>query len=259
MPSCWFFAVWTRIVFMKNCSKIGVHLKIPFKNFLYNSNFILQVSEKLRNSHHFQRIFRVEKIRPPRNFLPMSAEFWQNKSVCLEIGAGKGKHAVQFAHQYPEKYLLAIERTQEKFLAMKKRANQVHLPNLKVIHADAIAWITHAVPVASIQKIFILYPNPEPNNPNQRWLNMPFFEFLLSRLQPNGQIILATNIKNYADETEEKAITIWQLPTTRQQVAMRSQRTHFEIKYLARGEICWQLEMIKPQSYRTNFDYYLTE
>lgn len=205
-------------------------------------------------TYHFDRLFQLNKIHAPRDFQPFSAEFWQTKNICLEIGAGKGKHALQFAKSNPDKILIAIERTQEKFLAMQKQANLANLPNLYIIHADAIAWISHAVPPKSINELFILYPNPEPHNANQRWLNMPFFAFLLSRLKDNGRITLASNIQSYIDESFEKAVKVWQLTTTKNQIASNSERTHFEVKYLARGENCWQLDMVKPSGYLTDFD-----
>lgn len=215
---------------------------------------VSQVSQALPQlSHQFSRVFQSDKIRHPRDFVGMSDDFWQQK-VCLEIGAGKGKHALQFATAHPQFKLIAIERTQAKFCAMQKLALSAKLPNLTVIHADAVAWVTHAVPVNSLQKIIILYPNPEPHNPNQRWLNMPFFEFLLARLQADGEIILASNIASYIDEAEHMAQTVWQLPTQKTRVPNDSQRTHFEVKYLARGETCWQLNLKKPCGYRTRFD-----
>lgn len=205
-------------------------------------------------SHRFSRLFQLNKLQPPRDFQPLSTEFWQKENVCLEIGAGKGKHAVLFANDNPQYQLIAIERTLEKFQAMQKLANQANLSNLIVIHADAIAWSVSAIPKNSLSKIFILYPNPEPHNPNQRFLNMPFFEFLLSRLNSGGEIVLASNISSYIDEAENMATHIWQLIVNKSLVPINSQRTHFEIKYLARGETCWQLSIIKPDNYQTNFD-----
>ena len=174
--------------------------------------------------------------------------------VVLEIGAGKGKHALNFAQQNSHKHLIAIERTRNKFDAFDKLVGQQKSSNLSAIHADAIAWIVHAIAPNSIERIFILYPNPEQHNPNQQWLNMPFFEFLLSRLQVDGEVVLATNIEAYMDNAEQQANEVWCLPNTRHKVASDSQRTHFEVKYLARGETCWQLNMRKPYGYQTRFD-----
>lgn len=206
-------------------------------------------------SHQFLRLFQTDKIRHPRDFIGMSSDFWQRPNIALEIGAGKGKHALQFASQNPHCHLIAIERTAEKFTAMQKLAEQANLSNLTVIHADAVAWVTYAIPQNSLSRIFILYPNPEPHNPNQRWLNMPFFEFLLSRLQDNGEIILASNVQSYINEAEIMAKDIWQIPVAKSQVPVINERTHFEVKYLARGEACWQLDIKKPCGYITRFDH----
>jgi hypothetical protein len=39
-------------------------------------------------------------------------------------------------------------------------------------------------------------------------------------------------------------------------VASDSARTHFEVKYLSRGECCEQLIIQKPMGYQTRFDDY---
>ncbi len=196
------------------------------------------------------RQFQAQRMHAPRDFQAIS-----NQPCCVEIGAGKGKHALLFTAQQPEKQLIAIERTREKFLAMQK-LHQTDEPrkNLIPIHADALPWVVHALFPQQVEQFFILYPNPEPHNPAQRWLNMPFFEFLLSRLQPNGSIILASNIPLYIEEAEKRLIELWKLPFIKQTIAADSARTHFEIKYLERGELCQQLLITKPENYRTRFD-----
>ncbi|WP_201584427.1 DUF938 domain-containing protein [Psychrobacter jeotgali] len=211
------------------------------------------ITNEIKISHQKKRAFQPGKLSPPRNF-SIPAALDSTKPLVLEIGAGKGMHALSFAAAHPNQQLVAIERTRNKFEAFVKLAQQRKLANLVPVHADAIAWTVHALSPNNVARIYILYPNPEQNNPNQQWLNMPFFEFLLSRLEEGGQIILATNIESYMDNAEHKAITGWQLPTSRIQVPQDSQRTHFEVKYLARNEICWQLTITKPKGYSTRFD-----
>lgn len=222
-------------------------------------------------SHKQMRAFQPEKLSAPRDFfVPDIIKRRAHKNTAtrddgvdtlplvLEIGAGKGKHALSFAVANKDKHLIAIERTRNKFEAFTKIFNQQCPSNLTPIHADAIAWTVHAIPPNSLTRIYLLYPNPEQHNPNQQWLNMPFFEFLLSRLQAGGEVVLATNIESYMEHAEEQAVSIWQLPCSRQQVPIDSRRTHFEIKYLARGETCWQLIMEKPEGYVTRFDKWHT-
>lgn len=212
--------------------------------------------DNIELTHQQSRAFQPEKLSPPRNFgIPkIIKKNEDNAPLVLEIGAGKGKHALSFVAQNPDKHLIAIERTRNKFDAFAKLVNLQNALNLDAIHADAIAWIVHAIAPHSMARIFILYPNPEQHNPNQQWLNMPFFEFLLSRLQDGGEVVLVTNIEAYMDNAEHQATETWCLPSTRSQVPSDSQRTHFEIKYLARGEACWELSIHKPKGYKTRFD-----
>ncbi len=196
------------------------------------------------------RQFKPEKLFKPRDFF--KPELTDN--CYLEIGAGRGLHAVQFAQNNPEKQLIAIERTRVKFEDFAKRAKAEELKNLTSVHADAIPWVVHGLPPQSLDGVFLLYPNPEPKNAAQRWLNMPFFEFLLSRLKPEAKIFLATNIQDYFEEAKDQTEKVWKLPFDAFEVDKESKRTHFEIKYLARAETCYQLDIRKPSSYKTRFD-----
>lgn len=195
------------------------------------------------------RLFQPQYIHAPRNFSPIA-----NQPMCLEIGAGKGKHALLFSEQYPQYQLYAVERTQQKFQVMQQLHQQLQRQNLVPIHADAIAWVVHALYPQQVQQCFILYPNPEPHNATQRWLNMPFFEYLLSRMADEASITLASNIAEYIDEAEQQLQQVWKLPYQRQIIEPTSARTHFEIKYLQRGELCQQLIITKPSGYQTRFD-----
>lgn len=195
------------------------------------------------------RQFQAQHMHAPRDFIMIDSD-----PICVEIGAGKGKHALLFTREHPDSQLIAIERTREKFLAMQKQHQLEGQTNLHTVHADALPWIVHALAPQQVQQFFILYPNPEPHNPAQRWLNMPFFEFLLSRLQVGGQITLASNIPEYIAEAEQQLLEVWKLPYVKEVIASDSARTHFEIKYLERGELCQQLLIQKPEHYRTRFD-----
>jgi tRNA G46 methylase TrmB len=198
------------------------------------------------------RAFRPDFFVAPRDFIrPVPADL--PSQLALEIGAGVGLHALTYAKANPSVTLYAIERTAEKY----QKFLQSHLDdasaNLTPIHADAIPWVVHALPPACLQHVFILYPNPEPKNPAQRWLNMPFMQFLLSRMQAGASLTLASNITDYLDEAEAQLNAVWQLPYVRSTV-VDQRRTHFEIKYMARGEPCGQIVVTKPDNYPTAFD-----
>lgn len=201
------------------------------------------------------RKFRPDVFKAPRGFV---SPVFTDQPIVLEIGAGVGLHALSFARENPENHVFAIERTAEKFQKFHQSYLSDIPPNLTPIHADAIPWVVHALPPACLQQVFILYPNPEPKNPAQRWFNMPFMQFLLSRMKPNATLTLASNITEYLDEAEQQLIHLWQLPYLRSAVTTE-RRTHFEIKYMERGEACGQLLVTKPVDFQTPFDLFFPE
>ncbi len=172
--------------------------------------------------------------------------------IDLEIGCGVGLHSIRYALANPDRRLIAIEHTKEKFESFERRWVAHSSPsNLLPVHADAVHWITHALAAETIDRVFILYPNPEPKAPNQRWLRRPFFERLLTVIRPGGQITLATNIESYLDEAVLYATRFWNLSGSGgRQLRVTdhpspSPRTHFEKKYLERGETCFDVTFLK--------------
>lgn len=168
------------------------------------------------------------------------------RPLHIEIGCGVGFHPIQWSKQNPYLSLIAIEQTTTKFNKFKNRLlRHTNLVNLYPVQADARVWISNFVSPNSVKKYFILYPNPNPKNKNsnQRWIKMPFFQFLIHTLEPGGEIEIATNISNYAREAISYSknypsiyfYSIKKIDPTQQP------RTHFEKKYLDRGDACYNL------------------
>lgn len=63
-------------------------------------------------------------------------------------------------------------------------------------------------------------------------------------MKKGGALILATNETFYAEEAEEMLVEKWGLKLISKAKLEPGTvaRTHFEKKYLARGESCWNLE-----------------
>lgn len=172
--------------------------------------------------------------------------------LYLEIGCGTGDHSLSFAHQNPDKYLLAIERTSNKFNRFLKKYQKFNLPNLSPIHSDAILWSSQFLTPESLEGCFILYPNPYPKKKqsNLRWHNMPYFQHLIKLLKPNAKLIFATNIESYAEEFIEVITTLYSnnLQVIQNSVIDPSNftpRTAFEKKYLMRNEKCFNIILKK--------------
>ena len=199
------------------------------------------------------RPFQVESVAPPTQLTEIPSGFLNStEPIDLEIGCGVGWHPIRYATENSDRRLIAIEHTREKFEKFHSRyLRHPNLTNLLPIHADAVRWITHALKPGCLSRCFLLYPNPEPKAVNRRWLRMPFMHKLLETLARDGELTLATNEQTYFDEAKEWAENYWNLEILEARSFSDSTkplgipRTHFEKKYLERGEICHDLRLRK--------------
>lgn len=175
------------------------------------------------------------------------------EKLDLEIGCGVGYHPIQYCKTHPERTLIAIEHTTEKFNKFARRlSNHPELKNVFAIHADAVRWVSLNISECSIDNVFILYPNPEPKSANKRWVRAPFFHELLKKIKSGGTITIATNIEEYASEAELYLKKYWKLICVESSTINVSNnpsyrpRTHFEKKYLSSGQTCFNLVYKKP-------------
>jgi tRNA (guanine-N7-)-methyltransferase len=200
------------------------------------------------------REFNSQLVPPPPAGTPRWPEFPSLHAgpVDLELGAGAGLHAIQYSRAHPERFLIAIERTEKAVRLISRARNHPELHNLLPIRADALNWVSHEVPPGTIDECFILYPNPYPKkrHSNLRWQNMPFMGYLISRLKPAGRITMATNSPAYAAEARRMMTGRWGLTLSEDRLLPGTDRprTHFEKKYLGRNEPCWNLVFSRPVS-----------
>lgn len=163
----------------------------------------------------------------------------------LEVGCGVGLHPIQYCKANPDRFLIAIEHTREKFEKFQRRfLNNAHPKNLVGINTNAISFVTHELSDQCIDRVFLYYPNPEPKNPAKRWLRMPFFSQVLRVLKSGGKITLVTNVAEYFAEARKFAESDWGLQEASVQEIKQGDRvplTHFEKKYLATGQTCYQV------------------
>jgi tRNA (guanine-N7-)-methyltransferase len=195
------------------------------------------------------RVFSPDKVPIPKDFMPFRLD--PNAPLDVEIGCGVGFHPLRYARLHPERQLIAFERTSEKFAKFQGRlARHEPLPNLLAIHGDAIAWIAHGLKAEQVDRYFLLYPNPYPKESqrNLRFHEMPFFSHLLHTMKPSATLTLATNERFYAESAREALVGRWGMKLLEEAIlgGKAEPRTHFEKKYLARGDLCWNFEFKKP-------------
>jgi tRNA (guanine-N7-)-methyltransferase len=180
------------------------------------------------------------RVPKPKDFKPISI----TKNFDIEIGCGVGLHAIQYCKNNPDRTLFAIEKTEEKFGKFSRRiSNHPDIKNLIAVRGDGMAWVVHGIPEKCVDQYFFLYPNPYPKNAqkNLRFHNMPTFAAVMDSLKIGGFIHLATNEVFYAEEAERVSKDQWGLKLIEKEKWNQKPRTHFEKKYLERGEDCWNL------------------
>ena len=196
------------------------------------------------------RNFNLERVPKPRVTLSGKKVRPTFLHLDVEIGCGVGLYSVNYALQNPKRTLVAIDRSEVRMAKMLERMTQAgEVLNLIPIRENAIWFVSHEIQPDSVENYFFLYPNPYPKKKqaNKRWYRMPFMQHLLATLKKKGRIHLATNMKYYAEETEEFLIQVWGLQLVDKKIYSSidecpfAPRTHFEKKYLERGETCWNL------------------
>ena len=167
--------------------------------------------------------------------------------LAVEIGCGVGLHPIQFAKNNPQSQILAIERTQEKYNKFNQRLkNHPDINNVFPAHADAAWLLPHLELKGHVDQFFILYPNPYPKNKhkNLRFAHSALMSFVVDCLKPGGTLTMASNIKDYIDEVLNSSFVLQkklELLSSLELSKNHPPRSHFEKKYLARGETCYDL------------------
>lgn len=196
---------------------------------------------------HVIRSFQKDKIPFPLGYEDFDLIALMKSSKCqklsLEIGAGAGWHAIDFALKNPQTLLIAIEHSKERFVKLQRRWEKHSKPlNLIPVHADAESFVSHCLPNHSLDEVILLYPNPYPkvSQSNKRWHNMPFWAELLRKMKLNSELQFATNEKFYSDEFVATMQKEWKCQVLTEILIYKNKdfipRTHFEKKYFERGE-----------------------
>jgi tRNA (guanine-N7-)-methyltransferase len=127
------------------------------------------------------------------------------EAICLEIGFGGGENLIAQAAASPSLGFIGCEpfvNGMAKILAWIEAGN---IDNVRLYAGDAVdllAWL----PVASIAKIDLLYPDPWPKRRHwkRRFVQDRTVAMLARVLRPGGLFRFATDIPDYATWTLER-------------------------------------------------------
>lgn len=143
-----------------------------------------------------------------------AAEFGRTAPLVMEIGTGLGECVVHAAATHPERDHVAVEVYTPGVASTIVRAGHAgtdpadaggapgqELTNLRIMQADAAQLLARALPEASLDELWVFFPDPWPKQRHhKRRLVTPEFAELAARaLRPGGRWRLATDWAEYAD------------------------------------------------------------
>lgn len=126
---------------------------------------------------------------------------YKPSQVWLEIGFGGGEHLAQQAASNRDAAFLAAEPFVEGVAKLLSQIEEQHLKNVRIHQGDA-REVLERLPPRSLDRVFILFPDPWPKRRHQkRRLVQPEFLDLLARVLSRGASVrFATDVAGYANE-----------------------------------------------------------
>jgi tRNA (guanine-N7-)-methyltransferase len=123
--------------------------------------------------------------------------------VFLEIGFGNGSHIVSLAQRHPDALIIGSEMYMAGVVNTLRLSEKAGVTNLVVTSEDARHTLKK-IQKNALQKIYILFPDPWPKarHNKRRLLKGPFFKTLLEKISTGGEIVVATDWAEYADEIQ---------------------------------------------------------
>lgn len=144
----------------------------------------------------------LESLRGKIDFAQV---FGRSGPVHIEIGSGKGAFLITQAQAQPEANFLGIEWASKYYRYTVDRIGRRGLTNVRMLRADAPAFLRDLVPEESVDCFHIYFPDPWPKKRHhkRRLMQNSNLEVILDRLKPGGEIRLATDHEEYFQQMQD--------------------------------------------------------
>lgn len=138
---------------------------------------------------------------------PWPRWFGRDAPLHLEIGFGDGRYTVRRAHAAPGEDFVGIEVSGVSVRRALAKVRSHDLSNVRLVKAGAQIAVRQLFAAASLRTVTVNFPDPWPKerHAEHRLLRVPFLTLLASRLEPRGEIRLATDHPDYLAQSVEQA------------------------------------------------------
>jgi tRNA (guanine-N7-)-methyltransferase len=129
---------------------------------------------------------------------PRAAFSAPRRAVWLEIGFGGGEHLAVQAECHPEIGHIGCEVFEPGIARLLAHIERRHLDNIRIFADDARLMIPALRP-SSIDRVFILFPDPWPKrrHENRRLVSRETLDTLAAIMTDGAELRLATDDRNY--------------------------------------------------------------
>jgi tRNA (guanine-N7-)-methyltransferase len=143
-------------------------------------------------------------IEHKAQLLDLEAVFGRKAPTVVEIGFGNGDTLVQQASDNPDKNYIGIEVHEPGVGHCLLSAKKAGISNLRLLMHDAIDVFTEQIPLASLSRVNLYFPDPWPKKRHhkRRIVQHDFLELIADRLQDAGTLNIATDWANYAEHID---------------------------------------------------------
>jgi tRNA (guanine-N7-)-methyltransferase len=137
----------------------------------------------------------------PRTLLDGAREAW------LEIGFGGGEHMASQAARAPDVLIVGCEPFLNGVASAVRHVAEQELKNVRIHDGDA-RELAARLPDASLDRVFILFPDPWPKarHHKRRIVQREMVAELARVLKPGGRLRFATDVAGYADWALERIL-----------------------------------------------------
>jgi tRNA (guanine-N7-)-methyltransferase len=128
----------------------------------------------------------------------------ESPTVFLEIGFGGGEHLANLAKENPHALCLGVEVFQNGVASLLQAIHEQSLKNIRIFPEDVRLLLPYLLD-ASLDKIFVLFPDPWPKKKHheRRLLNPSTFALFARLLKPQGRLIIASDDCSYLEHIHE--------------------------------------------------------
>ncbi len=127
--------------------------------------------------------------------------FTRQAPIIFDIGFGQGTSMIELAHHYPDHNIFGIDIHGPGISQCLNAAADAQLEHLRIMRADVSEILTNLIPDNSLQRIYILFPDPWPKQRHhkRRLIQATFVATLIKKLSHGGILHIATDWQDYAD------------------------------------------------------------